>query len=288
MNKFFNIKNLLRFTIITYSLNLIPYQETNDTPLFNYTKPCIIKEKNSGLEKIDCIYLINLDERPNKLKNSIKQFENTNIKFNRFSAINGWKLSENDLKTIKGIYYKDSIGSKGSVGCLLSHLSIYKNAKENNFNIIWIVEDDFCIISDVFKIPQIIKELENIDPDWHILYTDLDYKENGNYIYVGPSWVRPWQNKEYSHYTSAMKVSVSANLFKIRRRWGTYSMIISKKGIAKLYNYYKHLFYFSPIDNDIHHIDGIKQYSIKNDIVTHCNIESSTQNAIKFNIINYY
>ncbi len=52
------------------------------------------------LPNIDCIYMINLDQRPEKLCDSLAQLYPFGIYPYRFSAVNGWELSLEDINDV--------------------------------------------------------------------------------------------------------------------------------------------------------------------------------------------
>ena len=60
---------------------------------------------------------------------------------------------------------------------------------------------------------------------------------------------------------NAKRKAISQNIMKIHARHGTHSMIISKKGIIKLLDYFTHVYLWGPIDNDMHYIHDLKEYS---------------------------
>jgi GR25 family glycosyltransferase involved in LPS biosynthesis len=103
----------------------------------------------------DHIYCINLDERKDRWKSAIEQFEKNNIAVERISGI---KNKFNINKTI----------SDAEMGIVLTHKLIYLDAIKNNYNNILILEDD-CIFRDTFveDFNKTIKELPN---DWDLFY----------------------------------------------------------------------------------------------------------------------
>jgi len=52
-------------------------------------------------------------------------------------------------------------------------------------------------------------------------------------------------------------------------RYGAYSMIVSKKGIQKILNYFDKNRFYTPYDIDIHFIPKINEYICNEEIVTH-------------------
>jgi len=102
----------------------------------------------------DKIYCINLDEATERWDGCLEQFEKYNITVERFSAI----------KPLEG---KNGL-LKGELGCLLSNLEVVKDAYKNNYEKIFILEDDFQFV-DNFDI--LFDEYSKQLPlDWDMFY----------------------------------------------------------------------------------------------------------------------
>ncbi len=70
---------------------------------------------------------------------------------------------------------------------------------------------------------------------------------------------------------------------RIYYRGGTYSMIISQKGIAKIYHALKCLPITIPYDDMLHFIPGLREYACPRPIVTHsCDGEFGSNTASEF------
>lgn len=238
----------------------------DETAVVKYLKPIHVTEFNSGMEGVDCIYVINLDARTDKWERLIPIFEKLHLKVNRVSAINGWQLSKGDKKALAGPYRARLRG--GQLGCLLSHISILKDAYERGFNRIWILEDDIEFLGELSQISNIIGKLSSIDPDWDIFYTDSDCKnEKGEYF--RPSYIDPRPDQLLAPLDFYQeRTRIDPQIMQIRSRFATHSMLISKKGIKKALDYFTHVYLYSPIDWDIHYIPEIRQYASSEDIVT--------------------
>lgn len=251
-------------TILLVSSNL--YSHPIDellirSPLQQHLIDIEITEPNTGLDLVDCIYVINLDKRIHLWKHLRDALEKNGLFANRVNAINGWELSDRIIQIITPSKRKMK---GGAVGCFLSHISVLKNAHENGFNIIWILEDDAEIINNLKKIPNLIRTLSNLDPKWDILYTDVrNFGINGR----GCEGSLP------------MKVSdfLDKNLMKAGNRYGTYSLLISKSGIEKLLNYFICNLLRAPIDIEIHWIPNLRKYSIRYNLVSY--IKNTTSNT---------
>jgi GR25 family glycosyltransferase involved in LPS biosynthesis len=244
---------------------LYGYRYSYITPLVKYLKPIEIAETESGVEGVDCIYVINLDERPEKWERMQKICSEQGLKVNRVSGINGWKLDDGIIAEISGSYPLEPI--KGKIGCILSHLSVMKDAFDRQFNMIWIMEDDVDFLESVEKIPPLLKELSKIDRDWDIFYTDIDFRNaKGEHVPSVDVCIRPDQYAYSAKYYRKRKI-INREIMQIHQRFGMHSVIISHRGLKKIIDYFSHVYYWSPIDVDIHYIPGIRQYSPTRDII---------------------
>lgn len=237
----------------------------HETAVVKYLKTIQVTELNSGMEGVDCIYVINLDARRDKWERLQPLFEKYHLKVNRVSAINGWELSKKDKKALAGPYRARLKG--GQLGCLLSHVSILKDAYERGFNRIWVLEDDIDFLEELSQLASLLEKLSQADPDWDIFYTDPDCKnEKGEYFRPSSVDPRPDQLLEpFDFYQQ--RITLDDKIMQIRSRFATHSMLISKKGIEKILRYFTHVYLYSPIDWDIHYIPGIRQYASIEDIV---------------------
>jgi hypothetical protein len=131
------------------------------------------------------------------------------------------------------------------------------------------LEDDVEFLEEFQKIPTLLTRLQQFDPDWDIFYTDHDSRRlGGGYNYATEL------NKREDQYLPPIsyflqREEVVEKITKLRLRYGTYSMIISRKGIATLYDYFTHVYLWSPIDIDLHTIPCIREYASTEEIVTH-------------------
>lgn len=254
------------------------------------------------IENIDFIYMINLDERPEKFASCIEQLHPFNIYPYRFSAVNGWELSIEALNQL-GVKYepgmlKDLWGTcylpyhnfephheimhvigrnyfahcmpRGAIGIVLSHLSVLQDAYDSGYETIWVMEDDIEVIKDPCLMSGLIETLDLVvgKGSWDILFTDQNTKDQqGNYVYCQDYARRPNYTPKNPK-KSAQKRNVSSFFRLVGARYGAYSMIVRRSGMKKLLDFIKHYGIFLPIDMDFCLPMDIKLYTVTDDVVS--------------------
>lgn len=280
----------------------------------DYFKPALNKGSNHKMPGIDFIYMINLDQRPEKFEKASAQLHPYGIKPYRFSAVNGWELSLEAINELgvkfrpgmtggfMGTSYpsleegKHSVISKygrtyychcmarGPIGILLSHLSILKDALKSNYQTIWVMEDDIEVIRNPKRISRMISELDRLvgNGNWDVLFTDRDTKDGkGKYVPCTSMARRPnYLEKDLMRFSR--RTMISKDLRRIGARFGAYSMILRRSGIEKIYNFIRDHRLFLPYDMDYILPAGIKLYTVMEDIV------STLPNAISDNGVPNY
>lgn len=125
---FFNKYNFLHISEIDSEKNI-----------FILLKDLIDRHRSEIL--LNNIYCINLKNRLDRKKHIIQEFDNQQLDIN---------------------FYETTKHINPEIGCLESHINIIKKAKENNFNNVFIIEDDCKFLDPII--------LKNIPNDWHMLY----------------------------------------------------------------------------------------------------------------------
>lgn len=235
----------------------------------SYLKDIPIAKRASGIDKIDCIYVINMKERKEKWQRTQKRLLEYGAFPNRVDAIDGWKLKVGDYKKLKGGYSRWM--TRGKVGCFLSHLSVYRDAIRRNLKVIWVCEDDIQCDQDPRLLTSMIDKITKIDPDWDVLYTDRETKS----IHGGLLVPQLYSIDKHNPYIPKrdprrylLREHVSEDFCKSGFRWGMYSMIISQKGLKKLYPLMLKMPIWGPIDEVIHFLPNIREYSCYEPIVS--------------------
>ncbi|MCI5051983.1 MAG: glycosyltransferase family 25 protein [Simkaniaceae bacterium] len=238
----------------------------------------------SSIEGIDSIRVINLDSRPELWHRLEPLLNYHNIKCQRFSAISGWEfpweiLQEALTRRLTG----------GPLGCLLSHLSILNDAISRNHNVIWTLEDDPEVRRDPKLLTRYIEDLTQFDPKWDVLYTDVDWtNRNGIPIkFLSLPIEKKTPLKPLSFYTK--RTVVCNNIARIHGRYGTVSMIFSKRGMRKIVRHFLNSDDIVwPYDIEIHLIPGIRQYGLINPVVTNGHFDFNYSDCGKNPLENFY
>lgn len=260
------------------------------------------KGENHKIRNVDFIYMINLDQRPEKWKLSQDQLNPFGIYPYRFSAVNGWELS---LETINDVGLKFAPGmtggematsylphnnfkesdeiiknygqtyfghcaQRGTIGISLSHISILYDAYNSGYETIWVMEDDIEVMRNPNLISDLIDKLDALEGkgNWDILFTDRDIRgAEGQYI---PSYgARSRPDCKFSTTPDfANKTVISPDFRKVESRFGATSMIYRRSGIEKLLNFFKTHQIYLPYDMEYYYPRGIRMYTVLDDVVT--------------------
>jgi GR25 family glycosyltransferase involved in LPS biosynthesis len=266
------------------------------------------KQGDHKIRNIDFIYMINLDERPQKYALSKQYLDKYGITPYRFSAVNGWKLSLETINDV-GVKYQPGMtpllattypdlaegGKKiqsheymkqygktyfahclalGAIGCSLSHISILQDAYDSGYETIWVMEDDIEVLGNPHAISDLISELDVLVGygNWDMLFTDRDYRSGvDQYIPAYGAAKRPDMDCSLSARYSdfyTKTTQVSDHFRKIAARFGTTSMIIRRSGIIKLLDFWKTRSIYLPCDLENYLPVGIQRYGLTFDLVT--------------------
>jgi glycosyl transferase family 25 len=109
-----------------------------------------------GINKLDAILYINLENRPDRKELLLNELESVNTNMEKVQKVNGVFIPKN-----------------GHKGCVQSHIIALKLIKMNKWNNVLILEDDAEINIDPKIFNQIIEKAINIldknDPDWNVI-----------------------------------------------------------------------------------------------------------------------
>jgi GR25 family glycosyltransferase involved in LPS biosynthesis len=127
------------------------------------------------LKKFDKIYLINLDQRKDRLKESMVILDKYELgdSLIRFSALTP---PNNISDSTDGAGRKVS---RGAYGLILSVVEIIKEAKKNNYKSILILEDDFDFLNEEYS-EKVLEQLNLLN--WDLFYFGANLHRNLNRI----------------------------------------------------------------------------------------------------------
>lgn len=290
----------MKFKYLTFLL--VSFSTLLNASVEDHFKKAPHKSGNHQMRNVDFIYMINLDQRPEKFAKSLEQLKEFGIYPYRFSAVNGWELTLQAINDVgvkyekwmsndhMGTYYAVEANGKeahemvhvpgrtyfchcmprGSIGIVLSHLSILQDAYDSGHETIWVMEDDIQIIKNPLILSDLIAKLDKAvgKGKWDVLFTDLDTKnKKGEYV---PSSSYAWR----PNYTPknkkrfAVKQQINKNFRKIGSRFGAYSMIIRRSGMKKILDFIKANHVFLPYDIDFVLPNDIQLYTVLDDVVS--------------------
>ncbi|MCB1117632.1 MAG: glycosyltransferase family 25 protein [Chlamydiia bacterium] len=270
--------------------------------LSNYFKDAPNKGSNHHIRNIDFIYMLNLDQRPEKYEASLKQLEPYGIHPYRFSAVNGWELSfeaiqdvglkykkgmqreimgtsylpedegrpKHSLVNQEGVTYFCHCMARGPIGICLSHLSILADAVKSGYQTIWVMEDDIQVIKDPRLMSELVAKLDDQvgEKGWDVLFTDRDTKnQRGEYVPCAAYAIRP-NYKPRNPVIFQQKRNISQEFRQVGSRYGAYSMIVRRSGMEKILNFFLKYKIFFPYDMDYYAAPGIKVFTVREDVVS--------------------
>ncbi len=250
--------------------------------------------KNTSIANIDAIYVINLDQRVDKLQKVNNQFTPYGIQPYRFPAIYGWNLSNQLLNQLGLLYQKGMVMGKwvnfyppegnlslktlldeefygkrclsksatlGDIGRLLSYLSILQNALNQNYETIWIIEDDISLQSDPHRLSGYIGKLDSLTrKDWDILFTDLDND------YVANQKANCLWRPDFSTTSLEKKPSyhpLNQDFIQVSSKKKTTSMLMRRSGVKKVLDYEKKHSLFNSWEDELSIIPHLTMFSMQ-------------------------
>lgn len=260
-------------------------------------KPIPNKNLARQVDKIDFIYLINLDRRPDRWNRCVQQFAPHQILPHRVSGINGWEYTQevfNDIAMTMsaGMKYDWPVnyrfvpgGTRGEVfdpsleksclhssapaggmgGCM-AHLSILNDGYESGYETIWVMEDDITVNGNPHQLAGYVERLSQL-ASWDVLYTDDDdyfVPANVRAHFGGSTFMRP--SLPITEKTIERK-AVGDDFYKIGGRTQAHSYLVSRSGMKKIIDHVKTHKLFLPYDTELPCIEDIQLYNLRYDLV---------------------
>lgn len=187
-------------------------------------------------EYFDKIYVLNLKKRTEKLDLISNRLESLDIPFEIFNAVDG-----SVMKKIWYVFKETSpyFANPNYLATAISHLSIYKDAIEKNYNRILILEDDVKIHKDINNI--FSNMISKIPEDWELLYL--------GYIPLS-------DDCQYWDYNIINNRYINDIVFWAKNLWGMYSYGISRELMDNIIDIYDKNF---PMELDRYYVLNTQQ-----------------------------
>lgn len=182
-------------------------------------------------EYFDKIYLLNLRKRKDRLEKSTNRLNKLNIKFDVFYGVDGVILNH-IWKKIDNSYFSNP----NYLGCAISHLSIYQDAINEEYDKILIIEDDNLINKNLHSLFVDI-------PQWNDLFY-LGYIPLNNDCSM---WDYSWGIQGHN--------MIANNFFNPRNLWGLFAYGISNSLMKELLDLYNSSF---PMELDRYFVNTIQ------------------------------
>lgn len=224
---------------------------------------------------LDNIYVINMDKSIDRLNMIKDNFNEYNLKFTRFPAVDGKKIKKSILNKNTTLLCKTILCNKGIIGCSLSHINIWKqlvNDKSTNY---YVVLEDDSVVDNLT-----IETLEEIDT----IKDKIDFDMIS--LFCGPEG-----NILCNQYDKIYELSNGIIIGKPFLALTTTGYIISKKGAKKLISYINKINYHVDTEIAINTLfRNINYYSLNMNVVKpnwkiNSTIEKSNSKSILINLL---
>jgi glycosyl transferase family 25 len=162
-------------------------------------------------------YVINLDRSPDRLKDMTKLAQERGFQFKRWPAVDGRKLTKEELRAKGATYWslKDLTKKRhGEFGAFLSHQTLWKHLSEKSVAedpAYLVLEDDILLGLD-FK-TKLANLLKRTPSDWDVLLLG----------YLKPTWIGTPEEGEFT---------------KISTFWGVYAYVIRGSTLKRILPYF--------------------------------------------------
>lgn len=122
---------------------------------------------------LDNIWVINLDKSKDRLEKMKKNFDKYNLKFNRFKAIEGKKLSNYQIEKNTSWLCRNILCNHGIVGCGMSHMELWRQLLNDNTTDKYIILEDDAVLDQksVDILSKIEKYIDKYDINMLNLYS---------------------------------------------------------------------------------------------------------------------
>ena len=106
------------------------------------------------------VFVVNLDRSIDRMESATRQLNALGVDFERWPAVDGALLSDEERKAAVGFRWWCATGRKirvGELGCALSHIKLYRKMIDENIPLACILEDDVKLAA---CLPDVLKRSE--------------------------------------------------------------------------------------------------------------------------------
>ncbi len=233
------------------------------------------------------IYVVNLDRSKDRLNKIHKNLTDLRLKYKRFTAVDGKKLTDEEIKKHTTRKCMEHACTPGEIGTALSHSNLWKLIKNSNSNYALILEDDAILNKNTINI---IKELQINLNKQDCPYKDFDIISLfcGGCVFHPDILYNKLFNKNFGY-----DLIPGIKIIKRKSLSSTVAYIVSKKGVNALLTHIKKI--DKAIDDqmkDIAKNDNINYYTTLPNAVDHdfgeSTIHSLSNRSIFLNILNFF
>jgi glycosyl transferase family 25 len=185
-------------------------------------------------EYFDHVYVLSLRREKKRRELITQRLGNINLKFEFFDAIDG------SVMKYLWQYVSNKIINQNYMACLLSHLSIYKDALDKGYKRPLILEDD------VIPKKSILEDFEKIK---------VQIPEDYDLLYLG--YIPLDDEKICWDYRVLENRFISDNIFDTKNLWGAYAYSITPNMMEYMINVYNNDF---PMELDNFFVSNHKKY----------------------------
>lgn len=257
-------------------------------------KKCLHKRNYHSMGVIDYVYMISLKGDKKRFVSQKKQFEKYHVIPYRFTGHDPSKASYKLLETCgvtklnasypyevlslsrmgrslilepskmsrMGSVYFNIVMNTTKICRSLDFLSVIYDAYKSDYKKVWVLEDTVDIETDPNILNGYCIQLDKIDSNWDILYTDPDCINQETYegfFYLSRPGI---EFQEPAFYFDRSFPTSEYAIWHTGLHQGAYSFIVSRNGMKKILSYYHKNKLFMPFESEVLMIPKLNCYSL--------------------------
>jgi glycosyl transferase family 25 len=195
------------------------------------------------------IALLNLDRRSDRMRLMETRLKSSNIKAQRFSAVDGFELSSYRRSELNRNAARQL--RPGELGCLLSHRAVWNWAFEIDAKYLWVMEDDVSLGPILQDLALAINKLNEIAQEWQLLHVKDSSSTEFFYRICQPQHISP----ELDYNNPIVDEQIFDDLYRVGPQIGAHSYVLSRSGIRTCLSAFST--FKNPVDVQLGQLIGI-------------------------------